>query len=248
MRGRCGDGSVAVVPETLRASLCGLVCLLAGCTTLTTYKPTPNNPNVMYEQGTGSVTWDAPAFSLTMFPTFRYEKTQDIPVFTLMLYNKTNADLDFDPGVMQAWFNDQPAKIYSLEERVQDIHNAKVARQVALAIVAGLAAGAAAYSASHTVTNSYGGGTITTYDPFAGMLAGATVGAATGVGIQQIEANAANEEQAAQGIFQHTTVRPGMTAVGQIELHSNSTHSGTIRIDVPVGPSRASFFFAKGTM
>jgi hypothetical protein len=183
-----------------------------------------------------------------MFPTFRYEATQDIPVFTLTLYNKTNTDLDFDPGVVQAWFNDQPARIYSLEERVKEIHNAKVVRQVALAIVGGLAVGAAAYNASHTVTSSYGGGTISTYDPFSGMMAGATVGAATGGGIQQIEANAANEEEAAQGILQHTTVRPGMTVVGQIELHSNSTHSGTIRIDVPVGPSRASFFFAKETM
>src|SRR5579862_8579500 len=96
----------------LRASLCGLVCLLAGCTTLTTYKPTPNNPNITYDQGIGSVTWDTPDFALTMFPSFHYEKTQDIPVFTLMLYNKTNSNIDFDPQAMQAWFNDQPLHIY----------------------------------------------------------------------------------------------------------------------------------------
>lgn len=250
----------------MRGSFCvtALACLSAcgGCTTLTTYKPAPNNPNITFDQGVGSVTWDTPDFALTMFPTFRYEKTQDIPVFTLMLYNKTNIDLDFDPHAMQAWFNQEPLHIYSMEERVKEIHDSKVRAQIALAIAGALAVGASAYSASHGTTtySSYGtvvsrggvarffsGTTISTYDPFAGIMAGAEVGAATAGGIQQIATAAGYEEEAAQGIFQRTTVRPGMTVVGQVELQPHTINTGMIRIDVPVGPSRASFFFTKET-
>jgi len=49
-------------------------------------------------------------------------------------------------------------------------------------------------------------GTIQTYNPAAGMFAGLAVGAANGVGIHQIAQAAGNQEQAAQGIFQRTTI------------------------------------------
>ena len=90
-------------------------------------------------------------------------------------------------------------------------------------------------------------GTIQTYDPAAGILAGAAVGAATGVGINQIANAAGHQEQAAQGIFQHSTIRPGTTMVGQVMLKPKSDEFGTLRLDVPVGPAPTSFMFAKKT-
>jgi hypothetical protein len=127
-------------------------------------------------------------------------------------------------------------------------------KQIALAIVGGLAAGAAAYNASHQTTNysSWGyvgnrpvliSGTIQTYDPAAGMFAGLAVGAATGVGIHQIAQAAGNREQAAQGIFQRTTIAPGATAVGQVQIKAGRSSLSNVRLTVPVSgqPVSASF-------
>ena len=154
-----------------------------------------------------------------------------------------------------------------MEERIGEIRSSAKRKQVALAVVGGLAAGAAAYGASHQTTtynsygaatsvNSYGAvrqtqffssGTIQTYDPAAGILAGAAVGAATGIGIHQIANAAGHQEQAAEGIFQHTTVPPGTTIVGQVMLKPTSSQFGTLRLDVPVGRAPTTFMFAKKT-
>jgi hypothetical protein len=73
-----------------------------------------------------------------------------------------------------------------------------------------------------------------TYDPASGIFAGAAVSAATGVGIHQIAKSAGFQEQAAQEIFQRTTIHPGMTVVDQIQLKASSTHFDMVNLDVPV--------------
>jgi len=208
------------------------------------------------------VSWQTDEAVLSMYPTFRYESPSDIPVFTLMVQNKTDHNIDFDPESIHAWLDNRACHVYTLEERIGEIRSAKKRKQIALAVVGGLAAGAAAYTASHSTTtyNSYGtvsngfrqaswvsSGTIQTYDPAAGIFAGAAVGAATGVGIHQIGKAAGYEEQAAQGIFQHTTIQPGATVVGQVMLKPTSSQFGTLRMDVPVDNKPVSFMFSKTT-
>jgi hypothetical protein len=127
-----------------------------------------------------------------------------------------------------------------------------------LAIIGGLAAASAGYAASHSTTtySSYGYvghhpvamvGTIQTYDPASDILAGAAVGAATGVGIHQLENAAAYQEQAAQGIFQHTTIAPDTTAIGQVVLKRSDAGRGTLRIEVPIAGRTERFVFVKDT-
>jgi hypothetical protein len=244
-----------------------MVFLMSGCATqLTTYKPTANEP-AMYNQGIGAVSWQTDEAVLTMYPTFRFQSPSDIPTFTLMVENKTDHAIDFMPEGIHAWFDNHECHVYTLEERISEIRTAKKRKQIALAVAGGLAAGASAYAASHSTTtysgygtatsyNNYGGvrqtnfytsGTIQTYDPAAGILAGAAVGAATGVGIHQIEKVAGYEEQAAQGIFQHSTIPPGATIVGQVMLKPTGSQLGTLRMDVPVDAKPVTFMFAKGT-
>lgn len=243
--------------------------LLAGCATtqLTSYSPTANQAAV-YSQGVGAITLQTDQAMLTMYPTFRYQSASDIPTFTLMVQNKTSHNIDFMPEDIQAWVDSRQCHVYTLEERVTEIRSAKRRKQIALAVLGGLAAGASAYAASHTTTtysghgtatsfNNHGGfrqtnfftsGTIQTYDPGAGILAGAAVGAATGAGIHQIENAAGYQEQAAQAIFQHTTIQPGATIVGQVMLKPTSNEFGTLRLDVPLESRPLTFIFAKKTL
>lgn len=237
---------------------CSICALFAGCATqLTSYSPTPNQ-RVEYDQGVGAVTWETQDAVLTMYPTFRYQSPGDIPTFTLMVQNKTDHNIDFVPESIHAWLDNGPCHVYTLEERVSEIRSAKRRKQIALAIAGGLAAAGAGYAAAHqtTTVNSYGfvgnrsfysSATIRTYDPMAGIFAGAVVGAAAGVGIHQIARAAGYEEQAAQAIFQHTTIRPGSTIVGQIMLKATTTQSGTLRLDVPLQQAQTTFVFAKAT-
>jgi hypothetical protein len=240
------------------AIACSTLMLLTGCATqLTTYSPTANQ-TVEYDQGVGAITWETDEAVLTMYPTFSFQSPSDIPTFTLMVQNKTNHNIDFVPGSIQAYVDDHDCHVYTLEERVGEIRSTAKRKQIALAVLGGLAAGASAYGASHQTTtySSYGqvgyhqfwtSGTIQTYDPASGILAGAAVGAATGVGIHQIAKAAGYEEQAAQAIFQHSTIRPGTTIVGQVMLKSASTQNGTLRLDVPVDTARLNFTFTKKT-
>jgi hypothetical protein len=96
-------------------------------------------------------------------------------------------------------------------------------------------------------TSFFTSGTMQTYDPAAGILAGAAVGAATGVGIHPIGNAAGHQEQTAQGIFQHTTVHPGTTIVGQVMLRPTSSQFGTLRLDVPVGSVPTTLMFVRKT-
>jgi hypothetical protein len=230
--------------------------LLTGCATqLTSYAPTANQ-TVMYDQGVGAITWETDEAVLTIYPTFRYQSPSDIPTFTLMVQNKTDHNIDFDPESIHAYLDDRECHVYTLEERIGEIRGTAKRKQIALAILGGVAAGAAAYGASHQTTtySSYGvvghhqywsSGTIQTYDPASGILAGAAVGAVTGVGIHQIARAAGYEEQAAQAIFQHSTIRPGTTIVGQVLLKQATGQYGALRLDVPVDTARSTFTFSK---
>jgi len=232
--------------------------VLTGCATqLTSYAPTANQ-TVVYDQGVGAITWETDETVLTIYPTFRFQSPSDIPTFTLMVQNKTNHDIDFVPENIHAYFDERECHVYTLEERVGEIRSSAKRKQIALAVLGGLAAGAAAYGASHqTATySSYGvvghrqywsSGTIQVYDPASGILAGAAVGVATGVGIHQIARSAGYEEQAAEGIFQHSTIRPGTTMVGQVMLKRASGQEGALRVDVPVAAARSTFTFTKKT-
>jgi hypothetical protein len=78
----------------------------------------------------------------------------------------------------------------------------------------------------------YSSETIQVYDTASGIFAGAAVGTATGVGIHQINQAAGFQEQAAQGIFQRTTIHPGTTAIGQVELKPPTSRFSAVNVDV----------------
>jgi len=238
---------------------CSTLLLLTGCATqMVSYAPTPDQV-VVYNQGVGAITWDTNDALLTMYPTFRLQSPSDIPTFTLMVQNKTNHSFDFVPENIHAYLDNGECHVYTYEERVAEIRSAAKKKQIALAIAGGLAAGAAAYGASHQTTTYSGyatngyrsvwtSGTIQTYDPAAGIFAGVAVAAVTGVGIHQIGQAAGYQEQAAQAIFQHTTIRPGTTIVGQVMLKVAKNHYDTVRLDVPVDTAPSTFVFAKKTI
>lgn len=231
---------------------------LTGCATqLTSYSPTANQ-TVVYDQGIGAVTAETDGVVLTVYPTFSYQSPSDIHTFTLMVQNKTSRNIDFDPESIHAYVDDHDCHVYTLQERVGEIRSAATRKKIALAVLGGVAAAGAGYAASHQTTTYSGfatngyrsvwtSGTIQTYDPAAGILAGAAVGAVTGVGIHQIANAAGYQEQAAQAIFQHTTVRPGTTIVGQVMLRPASNHFGAVRLDVPVDLAQLTFTFTKKT-
>jgi hypothetical protein len=234
------------------------VLVLVGCATpLTTYTPAADQL-AEYDQGIGSVRWETADLVLTMYPTFRFQSPSDRPTFTLMVQNKTNHNIDFVPETIKAWLDERQCHVYTPEERISEIKNAAIRKKIALAVLAGVAAAGAGYAASHQTTTytSYGvvgnrpfvtSGTIQTYDPAAGIFAGASMGAVAGVGIHQISRQAGYEIQAAQAIFQHSTIRPGATIVGQVILKAISNHSGSLRMDVSVGTANTTFVFTKKT-
>ncbi|HEY3851703.1 MAG TPA: hypothetical protein VGL87_12060 [Steroidobacteraceae bacterium] len=237
-------------------ALITIMMSLGGCaTTVTSYVPSEGQ-TVAYEQGVGTITARTADATVMMYPTFRYQSPSEIPTFTLMVQNTTNHDIDFNPETLSASVDSQQCHVYSLEERVSEIRRAARRKQIALAIAGGLAAAGAGYAASHqtaTYTNVgyvgnrsfYSSGTVSVYDPAAGIFAGAAVGAATGVGIHQIAKAAGYEEQAAQGIFQRTTIHPGATVVGQIELKTPSNRFAAVNINVPVDGAASEVQFLK---
>jgi hypothetical protein len=137
-----------------------------------------------------------------------------------------------------------------------------------LAILGGLAAGAASYSASHrtyrsnysgTAWNNRGGrasfigsSTVRVYDPAAGILAGGAVAGATGVGIAQIENNAANAEMAAEAILQENTVEPMQMVNGVVILRDCCDQfpkaGDVIRFEVSASGRTSVFEFSRTTL
>ncbi|MCE3272168.1 MAG: hypothetical protein K0S57_2565 [Ramlibacter sp.] len=210
---------------------------LGGCATLVAYAPQKNDSDpsqsVKYVQGVGTVTAKTDKYEMFMYPAFRTQGFKE-PTFVLGYANNSSTREDFNISNVRAFFRGQPVPIYTYTEKIAEIQAVKRGNQIALAILGGLAAGAAAHSASHrtyasnysgTAWNNRGGrasfvgsGTVRVYDPAAGILAGGAVAGATGVGIAQIENNAANAEMAAAGILQENTVEPMQMVNGAVIL------------------------------
>jgi len=238
---------------------------LSGCSTMVAYSPKANAPiqSLKYTQGVGTVTEKNESQEIFMYPTFRTQGTT-MPTFTIGYANNGGEAVDFTPDNVKAFFRGQPVPIYTYTERIAEIQSEKQAKQIALAIVGGLAAGAAAYGASRqTYRSNYSGytagprgvrtfagtNTVRVYDPLAGIVAGAAVGGATGLGIQQLEYNAQNQEQAANSILQANTVDPLHLVTGDLVLKDccdpYPKAQDTIRFEVTANGKVAVFEFER---
>lgn len=250
------------------AAVFSVLGTLSGCTTLVSYAPQKNgndpSQSVKYVQGVGTATVKNEQSEMFMYPAFRTQGFTE-PTFVLGYANLSSSREDFSTSNVKAFFRGQPVPIYTYAEKVAQIQADKRGRQIALAIVGGLAAGAAARSASHqTYTSNYSGtawnnrggragfsgsSTVRVYDPAAGMLAGGAVAGATGVGIYQIENNAANAELAASAILQENTVEPMQMINGNIILRGCCDQFGkagdVIRFEVTANGKTSIFEFLR---
>jgi hypothetical protein len=199
-----------------------------------------------------------------MYPAFRTQGFTD-PTFVLGYANNSSEKEDFSSANVKAFFRGQSVPIYTYNEKIAEIQSIKRGNQIALAILGGLAAGAASYSASHRTYNSndsgtawnnrggrvnfFGSSTVRVYDPAAGILAGGAVAGATGVGIAQIENNAANAELAAEGILQENTVEPMQMINGAVILRGCCDRfpkaGDAIRFEVTASGRTTVFEFAR---
>lgn len=245
------------------------VCFaITGCKTLVTYSPSVQDPTqtLKYTQGVGTLTQKTDTDEVFMYPTFRTQGTTD-PTFTIGYANNSGRAVNFDVSNVKAFFRGQPVPLYTYTEKVAQIESEKRSQQIALAIVGGLAAGAAAYSASHrTYSSNYTGyasnrfgtstfsgyNTVRVYDPMSGILAGAAVGGATAVGINQIEYNAQNQQQAALAILQANTVEPLQMVSGALIMKACcdafAKKDDVIRFEVTVSGKTSIFEFNRAVL
>ncbi|MGJ7511822.1 hypothetical protein [Variovorax sp. GT1P44] len=214
-----------------------------------------------YVQGVGTLAEKSSTQEVFMYPTFKTQGTS-MPTFTVGFANNSGEAVNFSPDNIKAFFRGTPIPIYTYVERTSEIQSAKRSEQIALAIVGGLAAGAAAYSASHrTYQSSYSGfagnrygsttfagtNTVKVYDPLSGIVAGAAIGGATALSIQQVEFNAQNQELAANAILQMNTVDPLQMVTGDLVLKNccdpHPTSEDVIRFEVTAGGKTSTFQF-----
>ena len=210
------------------------VFLFSGCSTLVTYHPQTSGPTqtLRYAQGVGTLSIKDNDQEIFMYPAFKTQGPSQ-PTFIIGYANNAATSENFSPDNIKVYFRGSPVSIYTYTEKIEEIRNEKLGQQVALAILGGVTAVAAARNASkQTYTSNYSGSvwgrggqtgfagssTLRVYDPGAGMLAGAAVGAVTGVGIAQLEFNARNQEQAAEAILQANTVDPQRLVTGVLIL------------------------------
>ncbi|NDZ13572.1 hypothetical protein [Variovorax sp. WS11] len=252
-------------PAKTLIAITALALALSGCSTMVAYTPKANAPiqTLKYTQGVGTVAEKNESHEIFMYPTFRTQGTT-MPTFTIGYANNGGEAINFTPDNVKAFFRGQPVPIYTYTERIAEIQSEKQAKQIALAIVGGLAAGAAAYGASRqTYRSNYSGytagprgirtfagtSTVRVYDPLAGIVAGAAVGGATGLGIQQLESNAQNQEQAAHSILQANTVEPLQMVTGDLVLKGccdpYPKAQDVIRFEVTAGGKVAVFEFER---
>lgn len=237
----------------------------SGCSTMVTYSGKANAPvqTIKYTQGVGSVIEKNEVHEIFMYPTFKMQGTT-MPTFTIGYANNGGEPVNFTTDNVKAFFRGQSVPIYTYTERIAEIKSEKQSQQIALAIVGGLAAGAAAYGASHqTYRSSYNGyvagrggvttfsgaNTVRVYDPLAGIVAGAAVGGATALGVQQLEFNAKNQEQAANSILQANTVEPLHVVSGELILKGccdpYQQAGDTIRFEVTANGRTSVFEFER---
>jgi hypothetical protein len=211
-----------------------IISLLSGCSTIVAYSPKASGANqqIRYTQGVGTLSVKDSDQEVFIYPTFRTQEMTG-PTFTIGYANNMEVPVNFSTDNVKAYFRGEPVQIYTYTEKIDEIQSNKRAKQVALAVLGAVAAGAAAYSASRqTYTNNYSGyvrsrghvttfagsNTIRVYDPMAGIFVGAAIGGATGLGVQQLEYNAQNQEQAAGSILQENTVDPQRMVMGNLIL------------------------------
>lgn len=237
----------------------------SGCSTLVAYSPQTSGPHqsLKYTQGVGTLSVKNSDQEIFMYPAFKTQGPSQ-PTFVIGYANNSASAEAFSPDNIKAYFRGVPVPIYSYTEKVQEIRNEKLGKQVALAILGGLAAGAAAHNASRqTYTSNYSGAvwgrgsavrfagssTLRVYDPAAGMLAGAAVGGATGVGLAQLEYNAQNQERAAEAILQANTVDPQRMITGSVILKDccdpSPRSDDSIRFEVTANGKVSEFRFRR---
>jgi hypothetical protein len=252
---------------TQMAFLVVCVLVLQGCSTMVSYHPRVTAPDqsLKFAQGVGTLSERAPDHELFMYPTF---KTQGLgqPTFTIGYANNAGDAQNFSIENVKAFYRGSPVPLYTYLEKVEEIRQEKLGKQIALAILGGAAAVAAANSASRQtytsnysgavgnrfgVTRFYGSNTIRVYDPASGLIAGAAVGGATGIGISQIEYNALAQEAAAEAILQANTVEPQRMVSGQLILKKccdqYTSSSDTIRFEVTANSKVSIFEFLRTT-
>lgn len=241
------EGPSNIGPSLKALSLAAFgLALLSGCSTMVSYSPKASDQEqaIRYDHGVGTLYSRNSDHDIYIFPTYKLQNAGE-PTFTISFANKSEVPVNFSVDNVKAYFGTTPIPIYSYEEKVAEIRANKRGKQVAMAILGGLAAAAAANAASRqTYTSSYSGSawsrghstsfsalnTVQVYDPLRGMVVGAAIGGATGLGIRQIEYNAQNEELVANEILQQNTVDPQRIVRGNLVLKDCC--------DIGNGPSR----------
>lgn len=219
--------------------------------------------SLKFAHGVGTLSERAADHELFMYPTF---KTQGLgqPTFTIGYANNAGDAQNFSIDNVRAFYRGAPVPLYTYLEKIEEIRQEKLGKQIALAILGGAAAVAAANSASRQtytsnysgavgnrfgVTRFYGSNTIRVYDPANGLIAGAAVGGATGIGISQIEYNALAQEAAAEAILQANTVEPQRMVSGQLILKKccdqYTSANDTIRFEVTANGKISVFEFLR---
>ncbi len=207
----------------------------------------------------GAITWETNDAVLTMYPTFRFQTPSDIPTFTLMVQNKTNHDIDFQPESIHAYFDERECHVYTLEERVGEIRSSAKRKQIALAVLGGIAAAGAGYAASHqtaTVT-SYGSiGRRQYFNTSTIRVLRSGLRDSGGSGGGRCDRSRHSPDRPVRGLrgtsgtgasFSTAPFHPGTTMVGQVMLKKGAGEAGALRLDVPVAAARTTFNFAKKT-
>ena len=222
------------------------ISLISGCATSVTYKPAVGknqNSIVKYDHGAATITSKSDLSDVAMYATFKTEPTPNTPTFSLVFGNKSTNPIDIDVSNVKAFFNGVPVKVWTYEDKVSQIRQDKQAAQVAvvlLTVLAGVAAARANSQQTYTTNSSgYVGRTpysyssrTTVYDPMAGFVTGAAIGAAGGVALNQVSHSATAAEEAANGILQRTTTEPNMATNGIIILRDCCAINNTNNVDV----------------
>lgn len=243
-----------------------LAVLVTGCATPIAYTPRVSKDapqSLKYTDGVGVLSEKDETREVFAYPRFKTQAPTQ-PTFTIGYANNTSSAVNFSTDNVKAYFRGAPVQIYTYTERIAEIQSEKQAKQVALAIIGGLAAGAAAYGASRQtyrsnysgysagrrgVTSFGGSSTVRVNDPVSGVLAGAAVGGATVLGIQQIEYNAQNAEQSANSILQLNTVEPLEMVTGDLVLKNccdpSPTPNDVIRLEVTASDKTSVFEFVR---
>ncbi|MBV9992438.1 MAG: hypothetical protein JOZ72_14245 [Alphaproteobacteria bacterium] len=196
---------------------------LSACSTEYSVAPVAQDgQQIRYAQGRATTYSEKAAGAIQVTPLGLNDRMR--PAFEIAAFNKSPGPSNFGvENVTLELANGSLDKVFTSNELV---HEAKVAAQWAEAatiLAGGLAAGAAqanAYSTTNgAISTPYGGATFyaRTYDPAAAYLGTASAAAATGYGLQRIEASLdATIANYRNNILQTTTVDSDQTTGGVV--------------------------------